>query len=259
MIYPWVNAILRLGEHAPGKRAWIEHLKRRYSSAYEAARAWGIPVSPAYGISWDYLARLNIWFRPANPYRAREDLAAFMGMIAERWYRLHHNEIRKVDSNHLILGDKSQLQAFREWHLAPLAQYVDVVIVQSYSHFDREMMDWVHKGTGKPLLNGDGSFGYANPQQQKFSVKGAHSNAKNVEEVGAMYRRYLEDIVDRPYVTGWHHCGYLEQWDDSERGDINMNENGFLDPFENEYATWTDVIREANQKAHAQHERIARG
>lgn len=259
MIYPWVNAIVGLGEYAPGKRAWIEHLKRYYTSADEAARAWGIPVSGTYGISWDTLARLNTWFQPVDPERAREVLTAFMGKIATQWYRLHHDEIRKADPNHLILGDKSMVNRFRAWLLPALARYVDVVLIQSYNHFDkdREMMDWIHQETGKPLLNGDGSFGFANPHQQKYSVKGSWTNSTSVADVAEKYRQYLEATVKRPYMIGWHHCGYLEQWDDSERGDVNSNENGFLDPFENEYTAWTNVIREGNQQAHTRHERNA--
>ncbi len=255
MIYPWVNTIVRLGEYAPGKRAWIEHLQGCFDSASEAARAWGIPVSRAYGITWDYLARLDSWFNPVDRHQAREILAGFMGKIAARWYQLHHDEIRKSDPNHLILGDKSLVGTFREWLLPILAKYVDVVLIQSYNPFDkdREILDWIHQVTGKPLLNGDGSFGYANPQQQKFKVKGAHTNSKGVVDVAQKYRQYLEETVARPYMVGWHHCGYLEQWDDAERGDVNSNENGFLDPFENEYTAWTSVIEEANRRAHAQH------
>jgi hypothetical protein len=34
-----------------------------------------------------------------------------------------------------------------------------------------------------------------------------------------------------------------------------MNENGFMDPFENYYTPWTDVIREVNSRAHKLHEK----
>lgn len=60
------EAIITLGEYAAGKRAWINHLKIRYQSAEDAARAWGISINPAYGVVWEYLARLDTWFRPAD-------------------------------------------------------------------------------------------------------------------------------------------------------------------------------------------------
>lgn len=255
MIYPWINTIVRLAEYAPGKLAWIEHLKRRYPDAGAAARSWGISASPAYGISWEYLARLNTWFGPTNKERARGDLMAFMAEVADRWYGLHHDAIRAEDPNHLILGDKSRVDTFRDWLVPALKKYVDVVLIQSYNHFgkDNDMTDWIHQQTGKPILNGDGSFGYPNPHQQKYSVKGFRSGATSVREVAGMYKEYMEATLAKPYFVGWHHCGFLEQWDGSERGDVNSNENGFLDPFENEYGDWTEVIREVNGKAHTLH------
>ena len=56
-------------------------------------------------------------------------------------------------------------------------------------------------------------------------------------------------------MIGWHHCGSLEQWDKAERGDSPMNENGFMDPFENYYTDWTKVIKKVNTKAHKLHEK----
>ena len=68
-----------------------------------------------------------------------------------------------------------------------------------------------------------------------------------------LYQETLEGMMAKPYVIGWHHCGYLQQWDESERGDAPRNENGFLDPFEKKITTWTDVIRETNAKATGLH------
>lgn len=61
----------------------------------------------------------------------------------------------------------------------------------------------------------------------KYNVKGFGSNARRVEDVAAMYRTYLEETVARPYLIGWHHCGYLEQWDDAEQGDVNSKRTDF--------------------------------
>lgn len=257
MIYPWINAIIKGGEYTPGKLRWIEHLKQRYHSAEAAARSWGITVSPAYGISWDYLARLSTWFHPVDKERARADMKSFMALIAERWYQLHHDQIRKHDPNHLILGDKSLVEKFRDWLLPSLKKYVDVVLIQSYHRFDddAETIDWIYRETGKPILNGDGSFGYLGDHQRLYKLKGVETGAKTAREVGELYREYMEKILSLPYFIGWHHCGFLEQWDDAERGDVNSNENGFMDPFENYYTDFTDRIREMNHSAHELHAR----
>ena len=97
MIYPWINAILPLGEWSPGKQRWIEHLSERYDCPEAAARVWGLPISSTYGISWDELARLQTWFEPTDTEQAHKDMVAFMYVICEEWYRMHHDAIRSYD------------------------------------------------------------------------------------------------------------------------------------------------------------------
>ena len=86
-----------------------------------------------------------------------------------------------------------------------------------------------------------------------WGVKGWRTHAKDIHEVAAFYKETLEGYMSTPYMIGWHHCGSLEQWDPAERGDSPMNENGFMDPFENYYTDWTDVIKKVNPKAHKLH------
>ncbi|MEM7143642.1 MAG: beta-agarase [Verrucomicrobiota bacterium] len=256
MIYPWVNAILGLGEASPGKQRWIELLKERYSSPEAAAAVWGIEVSPTYGISWRTLARQTNWFEPTDGEKADGDMVAFMYLIADRWYGLHREVILEHDPNHLLLGDKNMTNWVYEWVLPALKEHVDVVAVQSYERWPEEVkaLDEIYAAVGKPIFNGDGCFGFAQPEQQEWGVKGFRTGAKSFEDVAKFYRETLEGMMEAPYMVGWHHCGYLQQWDEAERGDSPRNENGFLDPFEEEVTVWTDVIRETNLRAAELHE-----
>jgi DNA-binding LacI/PurR family transcriptional regulator len=248
---PWVWEIIQLDDFTSGKQRWIQHLKDRYASAEAAARSWGIVESSTYGITWEDLTQLQTWDNPVDTEKTRSDQETFMSIILENWYQLHHQYIRKYDPNHLIFGDKIKIESFRSWLFPSLKKYVDVILFQSYNNFndDIDMMNWVHMETGKPLLNGDGSFGYINPSQSRFKVKGHWTGARNPHDVGEMYSNYLRSALALPYFIGWHHCGFLEQWDDSERGDVHINENGFMDPFENLYTDFTDQIRCTNKQA----------
>lgn len=107
MIYPWINAIVALGESSPGKLRWLEHLKTRYKNAEAAAKTWGMPISPTYGISWAEMARQVDWSNSTDAAAATEDMLTFMPIIAEQWYSLHATLIHNHDPNHLILGDKT--------------------------------------------------------------------------------------------------------------------------------------------------------
>lgn len=255
-IYPWINAILPLGEASPGKWKWIEHLQSRYESPLDVAKVWGLPTSPTYGISWYKMSRLNTWFNPVDSKRADDDMKSFMYLIAEQWYRTHYELIRKYDPDHLILGDKNWITWHYPWVLAALKKYVDVVAIQAYGRWseDSPVIEEIFKATGKPIFNGDGCFGFAGPNQQEYGVKGWRTQAKSLGEVADFYKETMESLMRTPYIVGWHHCGFLEQWDASERGDAPRNENGFMDPFENFHTEFTNVVKEVNSRAVQLHE-----
>jgi hypothetical protein len=257
MIYPWVNALITLGESSPGKLRWLELLKERHSSAEAAAEIWGIKVSSTYGISWRTMARRIDWSQPTDKAKAKADMIAFLHLIADKWYGIHREIILEHDPNHLLFGDKNMSMWHYPWVLPALKKHVDVVAIQSYGFWpnDVKLTDKIYAGTGKPIFNGDGCYGFAAPQQQEWGVKGFRTGAKSFDDVAKFYRQTLEGMMATPYVIGWHHCGYLQQWDAAERGDSPRNENGFLDPFEKKVSNWTDVIREVNGQAEQLHEK----
>ncbi len=255
MIYPWVNAILALGQESPGKQRWIELLRQRYGSAVAAAEAWGHSVSPTYGISWNDLERRVDWSQPRDRAEAVADMRAFLHLIADRWYRLPRELLHEHDPNHLVFGDKQMINLKHRWVVESLKQHVDAICVQTYGRWatDGPTMKQLHAATGRPIFNGDGCFAFAQPEQVGLGVKGLRTGARSVAEVAEFYAETLEGMMAEPYILGWHHCGYLQQWDAAERGDSPMNENEFLDPFEKPWTEWTSVIREVNAKAEEWH------
>tara|TARA_R110002073_G_scaffold64719_13_gene161940 strand:+ start:9811 stop:10116 length:306 start_codon:yes stop_codon:yes gene_type:complete len=94
----------------------------------------------------------------------------------------------------------------------------------------------------------------AGPNQQQWGVKGYRTGAKSLENVTRLYEEMFRGMMATPYYIGWHHCGYIEQWDEAERGDAPRNENGFLDPLENHRIQWTDVLREINPRTATLHD-----
>lgn len=256
MIYPWVNAILPLGEASPGKQRWLELLKERYDSPAAAAETWGLRISPTYGITWADMARRVDWTNPADSEKADADMRAFLHLIADQWYRLHRRLLLQHDPNHLIFGDKQMINLTHPWVIEALKQHVDAICVQTYGRWadDGPVMEQLYAATGKPIFNGDGCFSFAQPEQQEWGVKGFRTGARSVAEVAEFYRETLELMMADPHLIGWHHCGYLQQWDQAERGDSPRNENGFLDPFETPYEEWTTVIREVNARAAKLHQ-----
>ena len=72
---------------------------------------------------------------------------------------------------------------------------------------------------------------------------------KDYADMARSYARYVEDAFAENYFIGYHHCGFIEQWDGSQRGDVATNENGLLDPFEKVDAAIAEMVPAANRKA----------
>jgi hypothetical protein len=255
MIYPWVGAILAMGDSSPGKQRWLQYLATRYESAEAAATVWSLPISPTYGVSWDDLARQIDWTKPADHAAAKGDMLGFMPIIVEQWYSLHKEILRKHDPHHLILGDKNMSNWHHDWLLPSLKRHVDVICTQGYGRWADEANHYhrIYKATGKPIFNGDGCYGLADENQKGWGVKGFRTGATSLDEVASMYEETMDGMMQTPYVIGWHHCGYLQQWDAAERGDSPRNENGFLDPTEGYRVILTRSVREANNQAYDVH------
>ena len=255
MIYPWLNAILQLGDSSPGKQRWLKHLATRHETAAAAANVWNLPISKTYGVTWDHLARQIDWTQPTDAETAKADMLSFMPIIVEQWYGLHKEIIRKHDPNHLILGDKNIVGWHHDWLLPALKRNVDVICVQGYGRWadDAKLYQRIYEATGKPIFNGDGCYGLADKNQQQWGVKGFRTGAKSLEDVARMYEETMTGMMQTPYVIGWHHCGYLQQWDAAERGDSPRNENGFLDPTEGYRVILTRSVERINNQAHQLH------
>lgn len=249
-IYPWATAIIQMDAHTAGKQEWIDVLRERHESAAAAADIYGLEAD-----RWADLEETTDWFDPTDANRVRDDLLELMKRVAERWYGLHHDHIRAFDEKHLLLGDKQNF--IPDWLMPYLTEYVDVTLIQKYEPFEahRQKTRKLYEETGNPVVNGDGSFSVVRPEQSAQGCKGYHLDTG--EAVGEAYTSYLKKSLAEPYMLGWHHCGMLEQWDSSGRGDIATSETGFLDPFENEYEAITDRIEAANGRAEQWHEGAA--
>ncbi len=187
-----------------------------------------------------------------NP-ATEEDSDTVMEAMIRWWYDLHVRLIRKHDPGRLILGDKLHSpHLIPDWFLEILKEYVDVVLIQWYTPVEtqQETLTYIHRTTGKPILNGDSCFGCAKPPKQT-KVKGFPVDSQ--AEVGAHYAAYLDGIMDLPFMLGWHHCGMMEQWDGGKRHDWEINENGFMNPFEELYDEIAGPMKAANERAQARH------
>jgi hypothetical protein len=252
-LHPWVTDLLHLPAESAGKRACVEVFGRRYGSAEEMAEQYGIGAE-----SWADVAALRSWPETPRTDRTRADGQELLRTVVQRWYSLHAAVIRRHDPDHLLLGDKLHSpHRLPPWFADILRRQVDVVLVQWYSTFDkqRETLARLHEATGHPILNGDSCFACPKPPHQT-RVKGTLQDSQ--DEVAEAYCTYLRQLAASPFMLGWHHCGFVEQWDGGKDIDWQLNENGFFDPFLAPHEELVVPVSAANAQAHQWHEQADR-
>jgi len=203
IIHPWVLALMNRPADVKGKQAWITMLQQRYGSPEEAGRTYALTAS-----AWNDLASKTDWLSIADAEKAKEDSRAFLHAIIRQWYSVRKDAIRRYDPNHLILGDKLNVNRdSRDMEemsevLRIMKDYVDLTYMQYYAPFSEQkpVLERIYAETQKPLLNGDTTY-FRNDEQKKSD--------EFYKALGETYTSELASLFSLPYYVGFHHCGYI--------------------------------------------------
>lgn len=206
-LHPWVHALMAHPASAPGKKAWIELLKKRHATPSAAAAVYA-----AQATTWEELAAQTQWHELGDPGAAAADSRAFLAVLMRRWYEARHHSIRRHDTHHLILGDKLNMNRDRKYpvqlnsSLKAMRGLVDVISVQYYAPADEQVatLAAVHRESGLPILNGDTT---CKPFWPDNTLRG--ENAEFMKALGECYHETLTKLFAQPWFIGWHHCGYM--------------------------------------------------
>ena len=138
LVYPWVQDLRELTADAAGKQEWIRILKQNHASAAEAAQVYAVKDAT----SWEDLAKLTSWpIEPNDVARVKKDADDMLTSLAENWYGLHKELIRKYDPNHLLLGDKhdvgydTSVDMIPDGVLDAIGKHCDVLTIQYYTFY----------------------------------------------------------------------------------------------------------------------------
>lgn len=204
-IHPWVLALMSLPAEAKGKQVWLLMLKERYSSPEQAGTTYGLNIS-----NWDEMGSKTVWTSISDTLKAEEDSQAFLERIMRQWYEVRRNAIRMYDQNHLILGDKLNMNRDSRYpaklvkSLKIMKDYVDLINIQYYAPFDkqRDTLALLYKETQKPVLTGDTACCplWKDPTPD---------NTDYYSQLGQTYSNDVTKLFSLPYFIGWHHCGYM--------------------------------------------------
>jgi hypothetical protein len=202
----WNAALFKMTlEHAPtsGQRQrLIKLLRETYDDDWNKLIADFEPVEAS---SFDALDRGGRLYLRGGSNGIRV-MRRFMSLVADRYYQLSREIIRKHDSRALVLGDRYQSFYYPEVARAS-AKYVDVASTNLNAHWNdgtflRCYLDTLHKLTDKAILV---SEFYSAARENRSGNQNSHGVFPLVATQGeraATARRTLEDVARLPYVVG---------------------------------------------------------
>jgi len=225
----WVNHHLSLSPDAPGRRALVDVLSKRYGGDVDAFnKVYGLSLKriddlkATEQLSYEkaYERRNYPAIRSALDPQQLADFEAIIQHMCVTLYRVGHTAIRRYDSNHLILGS-----FIKEWALdadswKAAAPYVDMIAPQHYN--ETIDVNLLAKAAGLPVVYSDEYFGFHYPKLAR-----GHGAVVSHDARGDIYRANLMRHFKDPNALGVAYCACM--FDQGGNTLLKGNQNGFYD------------------------------
>ncbi|HZO85494.1 MAG TPA: hypothetical protein VFC26_09785 [Verrucomicrobiae bacterium] len=223
------------------RKRLVQLLRDAYQNDWTKLEKDFVPENAA---SWRELQKHGMLFvRPGG--RGIRVMREFLAMIADRYYQLTRDIIRKYDRRALILGDRYQSFYYPEVARAA-AKYVDAISSNLNAHWNdgtflRCYLDTLHRLTGKPILISEFYMAAMENTSGNKNSQGIFPTVTTQTERAAAARRTLQDLCAVPYVIG---IDWFQHHDEPRHGRAD-GENfnfGLLDISDRPYPELTDMF-----------------
>ncbi|HYV30323.1 MAG TPA: hypothetical protein VEO53_04340 [Candidatus Binatia bacterium] len=193
------------------RRRLIQLLRETYQNDWKKLLQ---DFDPENADGWRQLRRGGMLFLKSGGNGIRV-MRQFLGLLAERYYQLMRDIIRKYDSRALFLGDRYQSFYYPEVARASAA-YVDAVssnLNASWSDgtFVRWHLDTLHALTGKPILVSEFYLAARDNRSGNRNSQGLYPVAATQPARAVAVRRTLESLLKIPWVIGADWFQYADQ------------------------------------------------
>ena len=150
--------------------------------------------------TWVHTTKFNTWKGPLfDPGKLQTEAGrAELSRLATQYYRVTHDAVRRYDKNHLILGDRYEVNApLPEEVVRAAMPFVDVLSFQCFGKPEatRKALEEWYDRTGKPVLAAD------------TAGEVTRSNDGGSRHIGTSYAAKLRLLRELKGCVGMHLCG----------------------------------------------------
>ena len=216
----------------------------------------GLPSgSPGRKALDDFLRSRNRSINDIND----DDREDFAGIVADRYYSVMTAAIRRNDPNHLILGSRFANNAPKRV-IEACGKYCDVISINYYAKdkkLKKAVFDNLYFLGRKPVMVTEFSYRAMENASGDKNTTGADVTVKTQEDRADGFRKYVEQLMDFPYVVGYHWFEYIDESPQGRSFDGEDSNYGIYDIHDNIYSILASTMAEVNLKVEKLHERAS--
>jgi hypothetical protein len=231
-----LSALKKTPGASPAKKAFLEQLKSKYGDIAKLNAAWGT--------SFPEWAALDAPVALAEPFRPeqQEDLSLLLRSLADQYFRVVQEEIRKADPNHLYLGYR--FAGYSPEVLDAAAKFSDVFSFNIY-RLGIEPKEWaVLDPWDKPVVIGEFHFGAVDRGVFDIGLIGVADQQSRARA----YQNYVKSVLAHPKFVGAHWFQYTDQPTTGRAGDGENGNVGFVSIADTPYPELIDAARDIHAK-----------
>lgn len=242
-----VDDIFRLPPGNSAKIALINFLKEKYKDIKAFNKAWGVKLAS--------FAQLDSLTEPIQPTTEQgiKDKIEFVGIIAERYFKITTKAIKAADPNHLVLGCRFAWDApAPAWSAA--GKYCDVVSVNMYPWVDlktekvrdvEELLTKHYKQTHKPFMLTEWSFPALDSGLP--CTHGAGERFATQEERAKAFAIFQNLLFRLPFMVGSHYFMWVDEPKEGiSRGFPENTNYGLVNEKDEPYVLLVDTASKLN-------------
>jgi len=224
-------AALASAPDQPAKQAFIEILKKKYATIDALNTTWGTSYA-----SWKAL--LDSTQQP-DKEKAGDDLRAFYTTLAETYFRIVSEEVKRVAPHQLYLG--CRFAWVNDLAAIASAKFCDVVSYNRYEYSVESLA--MPEKIDKPLIIGELHFGALDRGMFHTGLR----VAKDQQDRAGKYRSYVLGALGNPYIVGTHWFQFRDQAT-TGRGDGENYQIGLVDICDTPYSEMIETLRDVGSQ-----------
>ena len=165
----------------------------------------------------------------------------FLKLIAKEYYKIIGEETKRLDPGALIFGERYAMHRVPTYIIEEALPYIDVVSIQPHDcDFNENYFRKIHLMTGKPILICDHQCSFPTEKYRYTMWK----QLDNQTEAANKYAEYIKDVVNEPYLIGYHRCQYIDRFEPIN----NLLKQGMIMESGKAYEPHASIITNINKK-----------